>query len=217
MNHLVNPSKPEKISWSGKVISIQPRIRLNRSFDQRSHTYLGYILKAQGTIGREDREFIVAIGKEAQAKHRFRVGDFVGGEGAKVADQRLEIAELYKISDLNVGERGPEQTQAPPPWHGVPPELTVYRARGHRRLAARTYEAKCWNCIWGCLMPVEMIVDQWNPHQRRYRTETFCYGPLSCPSYAAGPRRVVPGRKGMSWEEPDWVDEEAVSHRNPDE
>jgi hypothetical protein len=30
--------------------------------------------------------------------------------------------------------------------------------------------------MWGCLMAVEMIVDQWNPDRRRYRTETFCYG-----------------------------------------
>jgi hypothetical protein len=24
-------------------------------------------------------------------------------------------------------------------------------------------------------MAVEMIIDQWNPSKRRYRTETFCY------------------------------------------
>ena len=45
-----------------------------------------------------------------------------------------------------------------------------------RRLAARTYETKCQGCIWGCHMAVDMILDQWNPHVRRYRTETFCYG-----------------------------------------
>jgi hypothetical protein len=26
-------------------------------------------------------------------------------------------------------------------------------------------------------MSVEMIIDQWNPSRRRYRTETFYYGP----------------------------------------
>jgi hypothetical protein len=30
----------------------------------------------------------------------------------------------------------------------------------------------------GCRMPVEMIIDQWNPSRRHYRTETFCYGPV---------------------------------------
>jgi hypothetical protein len=42
-------------------------------------------------------------------------------------------------------------------------------------------------------MPVEMIIDQWNPSRRRYRTETFCYGPISCPLYEAEPVRKVPG------------------------
>jgi len=27
----------------------------------------------------------------------------------------------------------------------------------------------------------------------------------------------VPGRKGMQWEEEDWVDEEATAHRGGDE
>ena len=66
-------------------------------------------------------------------------------------------------------------------------------------------------------MAVEMIIDQWNPDRRRYRVETFCYGPLSCPWYKAGPTRKVPGRRGMSYEEEDWVDTEQTSHRTPDE
>jgi hypothetical protein len=42
---------------------VQPQIRLTRSFDQRSHTYLGYALKVRGTVGSEAREFLVAVGK----------------------------------------------------------------------------------------------------------------------------------------------------------
>lgn len=30
-----------KAAWSGRVVSVQPRIRLSRSFDERSHSYLG--------------------------------------------------------------------------------------------------------------------------------------------------------------------------------
>jgi hypothetical protein len=66
-------------------------------------------------------------------------------------------------------------------------------------------------------MAVEMIIDQWNPSQRKYRQETFCYGPKSCKLYRSGPLRKVPGRKGMSWTEEDWVDQEATSHRSEDE
>jgi len=66
-------------------------------------------------------------------------------------------------------------------------------------------------------MAVEMIIDQWNPSKRRYRTETFCCGPRSCPLYRPGPQRKVPGRRGMTYTEEDWVDEEATSRRAPDE
>ena len=210
------PAEPGKLSWLGKVISVQPRIRLTRSFDERSHTYLGYALRVQGTIGDEDREFLVGIGKGAHAKHQFQPGDIVSGMSTPVADTRIEPVEFYKTSGLKVLERG-DQRISPPPWLGVPPELETYRARGHRRLDAKTYEAKCQCCLWGCKMPVEMIIDQWNPSLRRYRHEAFCYGPKSCPRYKAGPTRKVPGRKGMTWEEEDWVDDEATRHRGMDE
>ena len=208
----------EKIGWQGLLLSVQPRIRLTRSFDQRSHTYLGYALKVSGRVGSDAREFFVGLGQGAQTKHRFRAGNAVSGDALPVRDPQLETVEFYKVSDLRVGLLEPEAEITPPPWRGVPPPLAVYRERGHRRLAARTFQEKCWNCIWGCRMPVEMIIDQWNPSRRRYRTETFCYGPLSCRLYQAGPARTVPGRRpGMIYTEEDWVDDEATSHRRLDE
>lgn len=206
-----------KIVWRGTVISVQPRIRLSRSFDQRHHSYLGYVLRLRGTMGGDEREFSVGIGEAAQTKHQFRVGDEASGEGAPMADPSIETADLYKVSALKIESRGAESSATPPPWHAFAIPLPKYRRRGHRRLDVRTYEAKCATCVWGCRMPVEMIVDQWNPSVKRYRFETFCYGPKSCALYKAGPTRKVPGRKGMTWEEEDWVDEEAVAHRGPDE
>jgi hypothetical protein len=66
-------------------------------------------------------------------------------------------------------------------------------------------------------MPVEMSIDHWNPDVRRHRREAFCYGPKSCRLYKAGSMRKVPGRKGMSYEEADWVDEDATAHRGEDD
>lgn len=206
----------DKIGFKGMLISIQPRIRLNRSFDQRSHSYLGYSLRIDGTIGDQIREFTVGIGKGAQEKHEFQAGYLIEGECLPVADPRLEPVEFYKASKLRLLERTSPVSIPPPPWLGIPPDLLTYRQRGHRRLDARTYSAKCNSCIWGCRMAVEMIIDQWDPRVRRYRIEAFCYGPLSCSLYQAGPMRKVPGRKGMTWVEEDWVDEEAVSHRDDD-
>lgn len=207
----------DKIRWQGKLVSVQPRIRLTRSFDQRSHTYLGYVLRLAGTIGDQKKEFLIGIGKGAQAKHEFQAGDLVVGECLPVADSRLEPVEFYKTSKLNILARSQLDPGTPPPWLGIPQDLATYRQRGHRRLDARTYTVRCLTCIWGCRMAVEMIIDHWNPQKRRYRFETFCYGPLSCHAYRAGPTRKVPGRKGLTWEEEDWVDEEATIHREPDE
>ena len=207
----------QKIDWEGEVFSIQPRIRLTRSFDQRSHSYLGYVLRLRGMLAGEAREFVVAIGKAAQGKHQLRAGDRVSGMGEHVLDTRTEAADLYKVSGLRVIARGGREVAAPPPFLAVPPPLEVYRERGHRRLAAKTYATNCSTCIWGCEMAVEMIVDQWSPSKKRYRRETFCYGPRSCHLYAAGPTRKVPGRRGMSWEEEPWVDEDATAHRGPDD
>ena len=207
----------EKLFFQGTATSIQPRIRLLRSFDQRNHSYLGYALRINGVIADQPREFLIGIGKGAHSKHMFRVDDVVSGQCQPVEDQRLETVEYYKTSKLKLLQRPQETEKKAPPWISVPPDLETYRQRGHRRLDVRTYESTCLSCIWGCNMAVEMIIDQWNPGNKKFRTETFCYGPKSCPFYKAGPTRKVPGRKGMSWEEEDWVDEEAVSHRTLDE
>lgn len=206
-----------KASWKGRILSVQPRIRLNRSFDERTHSYLGYVLQIEGTVADEERLFTVALGKSAQAKHAFRGGDEVSGQSVPVDDTRLETAEFYKTSKLKSISRKDEAPGASPPFLGVPPELPTYRRRGHRRLAARTYESKCATCIWGCRMPVMMTIDHWNPSKKRYRFETFCYGPKSCPNYKPGPKRKVPGRKGMVHVEEDWIDEDATAHRGEDE
>jgi hypothetical protein len=214
----LEPQKMDmKLEWEGLVISIQPRIRLARSFDERSHSYLGYSLKIDGSVDGDRKEFWIGIGKAAQLKHDFQVGVQVKGKALPIADSRVETVDLYKASSLKVIVVSEPKVVGSPPWHGIPPVLEIYRERGHRRLSSRTYKAKCTSCIWGCNMPVVMTVDHWNPQQKRYRFETFCYGPKSCSFYNAGQTRKVPGRSGMSWEEEDWVDDDATRHRGLDD
>lgn len=210
-------TKSPKLSWQGEVLSVQPRIRLLRSFDQRSHSYLGYALLLRGIIGDEECDFSIGIGKAVQSKHQFQVGDLVKGLAASVMDSRMEPVDFYKASGLKILKRKGVQNNVPPPWQGLPPDLETYRDRGHRRLDARTYSSKCISCIWGCKMPVEIIIDNWNPEKKKYRFETFCYGPKSCSFYRAGAVRTVPGRQGTKWREEDWIDEDAISHRGPDD
>lgn len=102
-------------AWQGTLLAIQPRIRLTRSFDERTHTYLGYALRLDGAIGDRRGEFLVGIGSGTQAKHRFRAGDVVQGESSPVADPRTEPVDFYKTVRLKVMARGPE-APPPPPW-----------------------------------------------------------------------------------------------------
>ncbi len=207
---------PGKSLFEGKVTSVQPRIRLHRSFDEASHSYLGYVLQIEGELNNEERKLSVAVGKGAQTKHAFQVGDIVKGACAPVENSDKETAEFYKASALVVITRSPVSWE-PPPWLGCPPDLETYRCRGHRRLDARTYTARCGPCVWGCLMPVEMTIDNWNPEKVQYRQETFCYGPKSCLFYSPGSTRKVPGRNGIIYEEEGWVDEDATAYRGADE
>ena len=65
----------EKVAWwSGRIVAVQPRIRLMRSFDQRQHSYQGYVLRVNGTCWDDTCEFQIAVGKAAHVKHRFRAG-----------------------------------------------------------------------------------------------------------------------------------------------
>jgi hypothetical protein len=206
-----------KINWQGDVTSVQPRFRLMRSFDERHHTYLGYAIRIRGGINGEDSEAWFGVGPAAHEKHQFEVGQVVRGQAQPVSDSKLEPVDFYKVSRVFAGAAtiSPETS---PPWHGVAPTIDVYRERRHRRLATKTYgSAACSSCIWGARMPVEIVVDHWNSDQKRYRFETFCYGPKSCSLYRAGPTRKVPGRRGMSYEEEDWVDAEATAHRELDD
>ncbi len=187
-----------KLNFSGKILSVQPRIRLMRSFDQTAHTYLGFNIFLSGTVERsEESKFIIALGKATQAEFSFRAGDSIEGLALSVRNPNLEIAGYYKVSGLKLIERKDKEglVSKMPPFAGVPPTLQEYRKHGCYRLFVRTYEEKCWQCIWGCNMPVEIIRDHWKPHLKEYRTETFCYGSKDCPWYVAGRKRQAPGRK----------------------
>lgn len=206
-----------KESWRGIVLAVQPRIRLTRSFDERSHEYLGFLVRIEGEVNAQVRTFAVALGKVVYAKHGIVVGDELAGEGVAVPNPPTDVADYYRVSKLKVVNRSSPSGGSPPPWHEVGPDLPTYRERGHRRLDKQTYDARCSTCVWGCLMPTEIIIDKWAPGGTTHRLETFCYGPRSCPLYRPGPKRQVRGRKGQVHVEQDLVDEDDVAHRALDE
>lgn len=142
----------EKLSWEGLIVAVQPRIRLMRSFDERSHSYLGYVLRIDGICGGEAGEFLVAVGDAAQEKHRFQTGIELNGCSVTVDDPRKETAAFYKTSGIKVVKNAEDKPLAGPPFHGVPPDLETYRARGHRRLDTRTYYRRLFEPL---VVPIE--------------------------------------------------------------
>lgn len=115
-----------KLSFSGQITSIQPRIRLTRSFDEVSHTYLGYAIKITGTIDDEETTFSIGIGKAAQSKFNFKVNDIISGVCLPVPDPDMEPVDYYKVSKLAKVAEG-KQGSLSTPWELVAPELEVFR------------------------------------------------------------------------------------------
>ncbi|MDW7730790.1 MAG: hypothetical protein SCJ94_12450, partial [Bacillota bacterium] len=81
----------DKSTFTATIISIQPRIRLTRSFDEASHTYLGYAIMLEGEMDSQHVNgdeidsakktiFSIGIGIAAHAKQQFKVNDIISGE-----------------------------------------------------------------------------------------------------------------------------------------
>lgn len=205
------------LPFSGIVLAIQPRVLLHRSFDQRHEEYLGYVLRVSGHLDGRPRMFLAGLTEADQERAGLQAGDHVEGQAELVHDRRTEIADVDRVAGLRAITRAGGRPRKGPPKLGLPVALDEYRERGFRRLDEQTFETKCDTCVWACEMAVEMIIDHWNRSQVAHRTETFCFGPLNCRRYRAGPTRTVPGRKGMVYEEEDWVDQDATGHREADE
>lgn len=158
----------EKVAWSGRIVAVQPRIRLLRSVDpgSRSANRDGGILQNERPQG------------------------FEGSCRRNLCRCTLPWRAARSGDLSQSGTSTPGRT-----------DLRIQVLHLHLR----------------CRMPVEMIIDHWNPSKKQYRFETFCYGPKSCSFYRAGPPRKVPGRKGMSYTEENWVDEDATLNRGLDD
>ena len=77
-----------------------------RSFDEASHTYLGYAIALEGELDSTKTTFSTGIGKAAHAKHQFKVNDVISGECVPVPNSDLEPTEYYKMSKLKVISSG---------------------------------------------------------------------------------------------------------------
>ena len=59
---LAGPPRPAgEISWHGAILSMHPHIQFLRSFNQRSHSYLGYLLHLMDTAANEGVSWQVGV------------------------------------------------------------------------------------------------------------------------------------------------------------
>jgi len=82
-------------------------------------------------------------------------------------------------------------------------------------LDQKTWGTACMTCIWANKSAVEIEYD--SGRAKRYRSETSCYGPKSCPIYEAGSPRPVPYHGHATLMDGGGLDECCAGHRGYDE
>ena len=207
-----------KINWEGRIISIQPRTRVWRYVtDNRTHYHLGYNLFVEGDSCYSEKHFTVAISEKQQSKGLFRIGDILKGTAWTKKYEEREYADFYRAGSLRLLDRANEKIEViPPPWIMIPPSLQTYEERGARMLSKNLWKTKCFKCIWANMANVEI---QWDFDRdiKKYRFETFCYGPKSCKFYKMGRPRSVPYKNRDSALDDGYLDELCTEGRDDEE
>ena len=206
----------EKIEWRGTIISIQPRTTVWRyKLDNRTHYHRGYNLFLEGEADGLDASFSVAISEIQQQKLGFRIGDEAKGTAWSKMYAVSDYADYYRAGSLKVLKRAEQIENIAPPYLIEPPDMETYEQRGARMLSKSSYKGKCFQCVWATMSAVE-IEYNWGV-SKKYRFESFCYGPKSCKFYKMGKPRAVPYKDEGSTYDEGWMDDLCTKNRDLDE
>jgi hypothetical protein len=82
-------------------------------------------------------------------------------------------------------------------------------------LDAKLWRKQCFCCMWANKSAVE--IEFKFGKVKRYRKETFCYGPRSCPLYDMGPPRPVQYFDTCPSMDDGWMDELCTELRREDD
>ena len=106
-------NEPEKRTWSGTIVSIQPRTTVWRyRLDNRTHSHIGYNLFLDGEVNGLVGPFSVAISEKQQQKAQFRIGDRIKGTAWTKMYAVTEYADYYRAGTLKVVERAAEDRKS---------------------------------------------------------------------------------------------------------
>ena len=209
-------SEPEKIEWQGTILSVQPRTTVWRyRLDNRTHYHRGYNLFIDGEANGIKASFSVAISEIQQKKLMFRIGDEAKGTAWTKMYHVSDYADYYRAGGLKITRKAEHAETSPPPYLIEPPDLATYAQRGARMLSAASYKGKCFPCAWATMSAVE-IEYNWGV-SKKYRFESFCYGPKSCKLYKMGKPRAVPYKGDGSTYDEGWMDDLCTENRGWDD
>ncbi len=208
--------EPEKIEWKGTIVSVQPRTTVWRyKLDNRTHYHRGYILFLSGKVNGIDILFSVAISEKQQQKLVFRIYDEAKGTAWTKMYDVSDYADYYRAGGLKITRKAEQAETTPPPYLIEPPDMATYEHRGARMLSIDSYKGKCFQCAWATMSAVEIEYD-WGK-SRKYRFESYCYGPKSCKLYKMGKPRAVPYKGEGSIYDEGWMDDICTENRGWDD
>jgi len=206
-----------RIRWQGQIESIHCRAWVWRyKMDNRTHHHLGFNLFLKGDADGQAGRFIVAISDTQHTKLKFRIGDVFKGTAWPCVKAKHDIADYYRAGAFKAMIRADEQT-APegPPFTGLLPPTEVFERRGARMLDLKLWRKQCSTCMWANRSAVE--IEYKFGKVKRYRKETFCYGPRSCTLYDVGPPREVPYFDSYPSTDEGWMDELCTQQRGDED
>jgi hypothetical protein len=207
-----------KVTWEGTVLSIQPRTRVWRYLiDNRTHHHLGYTFFLENTKNGTSIKFSVAVSEKQQQAGGYAIDDVLQGTAWTKAYPEREFADYYRAGAIKILGRNHERNELkPPPWIMPPLPMKTYEARGARQLHKNLWKTTCFQCVYAAMANVEI---QWNFDKgtKKYRFETFCYGPKSCAYYKMGrPRSVSYKNRGPALDD-GCLDDLCTAGRDQDE
>jgi hypothetical protein len=184
--------------------------------DNRTHHLLGFNLFLNGEADGRDGRFILAVSDGQHGKLQFRIGDEFKGTAWPCIKARHDIADYYRAGGFKVLFRAAEVPDAGgPPFAGLLPPIAVFERRGARILDATRWRKQCFTCMWANKSAVE--IEYKFGKVKRYRKETFCYGPRSCLFYDMGPPRQVQYFDTSPSIDDGWMDDLCTEQRGEDD
>ena len=217
MSNEPSQQSTSRIRWQGRIESVQCRAWVWRyKMDNRTHHHLGFNLFVKGEAEGAEGRFIVAVSDSQHTKLQFHIGDVMQGTAWPCIQAKHDIADYYRAGRFKAISRADEQADpAGPPFTGLLPVIEVFERRGPRMLDAKLWRKRCFVCMWANKSAVE--IEYKFGKVKRYRKETFCYGPQSCLLYDMGPPRQVQYFGSIPSIDDGWMDELCTEQREDED